>query len=385
MTKKQFEQQLKQQAYAAVPDKREELLKTVAVQNAAAVPLSDNGDEPHLVPVVPAYSSKTVGRRLALAACFAVVLVAVILATDRDDAQLIRGESDPATTTTTAFGVVPSASGSGEISGSVSAVTASGGSQNGTETGSATLQASGSTTLSQTTATTQIAAASDTQNHIAKGGTAKENAPTVPPQTGSKWWNDFCVTTTKGSHTTKFVPGGATTQKTEAPSAKPTTKRTTAPTTPPTCRHDVTYTPPVRIDGKPNPNTAYCVQWCAYEPHEQEWDPREPTQQGTVKDDFTFTTYYASAADVKGAPTYMITTEVVFADGWRNVYRTVCSDSLVLYSTKCTYTNAGVCVYEEKYDPATETLAIVERNREGKVMYETTIKIPIGSANFQRM
>ncbi len=382
MTKKQFENQLKQQAYAAVPDKLSDLMKTIAAENDRGVSLSGNGDEPHLVPVVPAHSSQNVGRWLALAACFAVVLCAVLVAATRGgDTQLTRGKGDPATTTTTVLGVVPSASGSGET----------GGSQRGsTATVSATSQASGSATLSQTTATTQIAAASDTQNHIAKGGTAKENAPTVSPQTGSKWWNDCCVTTTKGSHTTKLVPGDATTEKTVAPSAKPTTKRTTAPTEAPTCSHDVVYTPPVLINGRQNPNAKYCVEWLAYEPGQTEPSAHKegpgdlPSKRG-IEDDFTFTTTYGVAAGSEEDSLYAIITQVKFADGWRFVYFSECVGSTVRYSTKCQYTNAGVCVYEEKYDPKTETLDIVERNRAGKVVYETSIKIPIGSPVFQRM
>ena len=390
MTKKQFENQLKQQAYAAVPDKLSDLMKTIAAENDRGVSLSGNGDEPHLVPVVPAHSSQNVGRWLALAACFAVVLCAVLVAATRGgDTQLTRGTGDPATTTTTALGVVPSASGSGET----------GGSQRGsTATVSAASQASSSAsdgtnvtgTKNAATATGSLSGGTTVTGAVL-GDTTKKGTTTFE-KSGKKtgFWNDFSVDTTKGGNTTKLVPGGATTEKTVAPSTKPTTKRTTAPTEAPTCSHDVAYTPPVLINGRQNPNAKYCVEWLAYEPGQAEPSAHKegpgdlPSKRG-IEDDFTFTTTYGVAAGSEEDSLYAIVTEVKFADGWRFVYFSECVGSTVRYSTKCQYTNAGVCIYEEKYDPKTETLAIVERDRAGKVVYETSIKIPIGSPVFQRM
>ncbi|MCQ2405451.1 MAG: hypothetical protein MJ083_05655, partial [Clostridia bacterium] len=223
MTNKQLKNEFKQQAYAAVPDKCEELLKTVAAQSDRAASLSDDGDEPHLVPVVPATSQKTAERWLALAACFVVVLVAVIIATNRDDTQLTkRGVVDgDVTTTTTAFGTVPSASGSGEISGSVSAATVSSVSQSG---GTATLSAVSGTQTTNVSGLPFQTGSSRISGAVSSGTTQKgATTSKVSKKTKNPFWGDFIVDTTK-----KKGSGDATTEKTQAPSAKPTTKRTTA-------------------------------------------------------------------------------------------------------------------------------------------------------------
>ena len=402
MTNKQLKNEFKQQAYAAVPDKCEELLKTVAAQSDRAASLSDDGDEPHLVPVVPATSQKTAERWLALAACFVVVLVAVIIATNRDDTQLTkRGVAGgDVTTTTTAFGTVPSASGSGETGGSVSGATGSNGSQSG---GTATLSAASGTQTTNVsgTQTTNVSGlpfqtGGSRISGTISGGTKQKGATTVTTRSTSKWWIDFGIDTTKGGNTTKFVPGDATTQKTIAPSAKPTTKRTTAPTTKPTtapttrpteptCNHMIEYRVPVSWDGQPVPAADTCVNQVT--PTEPSAAPTEPSAAPTqrppvVKDGFTYTvTYSVPAAQTYGV-SYRIYTEVVFNDGWKTQYWSECDGTTVLYTNVKTTTKSGVCTYEQTYDPKAKLLTVIRRNQDGAVTYQNTLSVPLGDSRF---
>ena len=399
MTNKQLKNEFKQQAYAAVPDKCEELLKTVAAQSDRAVSLSDDEDEPHLVPVVPATSQKTAERWLALAACFVVVLVAVIIAANRDDTQLTkRGVVDggDVTTTTTAFGTVPSASGSGEISGSVSATTVSSVSQSG---GTVTLSAASGTQTTNVSGTQTTNASglpfstgSSRISGTLSGGTKQKGATTIATRSTSKWWSDFGVSTTK-----KKDSGDATTQKTIAPSVKPTTKRTTAPTTKrttapttrptePTCNHEIAYRVPVSWDGQPVPAADTCVNQVHIE--EPTVAPTEPSAAPTqrppvVKDGFTYTVTYSEPMwTTFGDKPYYVYTEVVFNDGWKTQYWSSCEGLKVLYTNVKTFTKSGVCTYEQTYNENSQLLTIIRRNQDGAITYQNTRSVPLGDSCF---
>lgn len=406
MTNKQLKNEFKQQAYAAVPDKCEELLKTVAAQSDRAASLSDDEDEPHLVLVVPATSQKTAERWLALAACFVVVLVAVIIATNRNDTQLTkRGVVDgDVTTTTTAFETVPSASGSGEISGSVSAAIGSSGSQSG---GTATLSAvSGTQTthvsgLPFQTGGSRISgtlSGGTTVTGAVSSGTTQKGATTskVSKKTKNPFWGDFSVDTTK-----KKGSGDATTEKTEAPSAKPTTKRTTAPTTRPTCSHEVIYTPPLPADIRNNSDKVNtCIEYIeVIEP----WEIDEPTTPTTKKQSAP-STYGEGAIEFKGyypnsggvyyvhygvaaaAETrYLVVTEVDFADGWQTRFTSQCTENEILYTEVKKFADTGICVYEEKYNERSEIMTITCRDRDGKVLSNGIQKIPLRSPEFSEI
>ena len=405
MTNKQLKNEFKQQAYAAVPDKCEELLKTVAAQSDRAASLSDDEDEPHLVPVAPATSQKTAERWLALAACFVVVLVAVIIATNRDDTQLTkRGVVDgDVTTTTTAFETVPSASGSGKISGSVSGAIGSNGSQSG---GTATLSAvSGTQTthvsgLPFQTGGSRISgtlSGGTTVTGAVSSGTTQKGATTskVSKKTKNPFWGDFSVDTTKKKDS------GATTEKTEAPSAKPTTKRTTAPTTRSTCSHEVIYTPPLPADIRNNSDKVNtCIEYIeAIEP----WELDEPTTPTTKKQSapptyseggIEFKGYYpnsggvyyvdyaiAGAMDVR----YRVRTDVYFADGWRTLFISQCTENEILYTEVIKYADNGVRVYEEQYNERSEIMTITRRDRDGRVLSNGIQKIPLRSPKFSEI
>ena len=397
MTKKQFENQLKQQAYAAVPDKFSDLMKTIAAEDGRGVSLSDNGDEPHLVPVVPAHSSKTVERWLALAACFVVVLVAVIIATNRDDTQLTKRPIGGNGTTMTAETPRGSSSSSFE----------QGGNRGLTTTATAANQ-NGTTTLSASSGT-QTANGSKTP--LQTGDTKQKGATAVTTQSTSKWWIDFGIDTTKGGNTTKFVPGGATTEKTEAPSAKPTTKRTTAPTKKGVCSHQITYKVPVMVgNGEIPSDLESCVQYGApkdertqhgeVEPTEPTASPAGPTtptkQSGNVfwsdfsvedptqEGECTFYIVYEDVQDIASG-TYGVFAGVKFTDGWKIMFHSVCEGGTVLYTNMRIITDKGVCVEEQQYDPTTEILTITRRNEQGETLASYTKKIAKGSKAFAYM
>ena len=390
MTKKQFEQQLKEQAYTAVPDKREELLKTVAAQDAAVVSLSDSEDEPHLVPVVPAIQARK--RWAALAACFAVVLMAVLLSVTVGDKNLVKQSTGETTSTTTAGGVtdpfatVPTmttdkqkgrdvTTASGSVSGNTNATGTAGGS------------ASGGTTV------TGAASNGTTQKSVV---TSKTTVKTKNP-----FWPDFCVTTTKKN------PGGATTEKTIAPSVKPTTKSKNVPTTKPTCSHEIFYRPPLPKDIKNNSDKIdTCIKYYdAIEPTEPSAPTVEPTAAPpTTKKQSEPSTYAEGGVEFKGRHPnsggvyyvdyaiagamdvrYLVRTDVYFEDGWRTLFISECTENEILYTIVMSYADTGVRVYEEQYNERSEIMTITRHDRNGTKLSSETRKIPLRSPKFSEI
>ena len=418
MTKKQFEQQLKEQAYTAVPDKREELLKTVAAQDAAVVSLSDSEDEPHLVPVVPAIQARR--RWVALAACFAVVLVAVLLSVTAGDrnGELTKKEPEEAALTTTVGGAGdPFATVSNVTSDNQKGrdiTTASGSVSGGTTATGTKKEATATSSVSGGTNVTQTASGSVSGGTNATGpvssGTTQKGATTseISKKTKNPFWGDFSVSTTKKKDS------GATTEKTEAPSAKPTTKSknkpttkpTTAPTTRPTCSHEVFYRPPLPADVRNNSDKVNtCVKYLeGIEPTEP-WEPVAPTAAPpTTKKQSTPSTYSEGGVEFKGCypnsggvyyvdyaiagamdVRYRVRTDVYFADGWRTLFISQCTENEILYTEVKKFADTGICVYEEKYNERSEIMTITCRDRNGNVISSATRNIPLKSWEFSEM
>ena len=418
MTKKQFEQQLKEQAYTAVPDKREDLLKTVAAQDAAVVSLSDSEDEPHLVPVVPARSPQNVKRWLALAACFMIVLVAVFAAarTEQSAPEKKAVPTGGETTTTSGFGgvvTVPAtqngptgasntttgtardrANGGTTATGSVSGGTTATGSVSGGTT--ATGSVSGGTNVTQT-ASGSTSGGTNATGPVSSGTTQKSATTSkISKKTKNPFWGDFSVSTTKKKDS------GATTEKTEAPSAKPTTKRTTAPT----CSHEVFYRPPLPADVRNNSDKIdTCVKYLEWIEPTEPWEPVAPTAAPpTTKKQSTPSTYSEGGVEFKGCypnsggvyyvdyaiagatdVRYRVRTDVYFADGWRTLFISQCTENEILYTEVIKYADNGVRVYEEKYNERSEIMTITCRDRNGNVISSATRNIPLKSWEFSEM
>ena len=399
MTKKQFEQQLKEQAYTAVPDKREELLKTVAAQDAAVVSLSDSEDEPHLVPVVPAIQARR--RWVALAACFAVVLVAVLLSVTAGDrnGELTKKEPEEAALTTTVggagdpFATVPNVTSDNQKGRDIT--TASGSVSGGTNATVTKKEATATGSVSGGTNVTQTASGSISSGTTQKDATTSE----ISKKTKNPFWGDFSVSTTKKKDS------GATTEKTEAPSAKPTTKPTPAPPRP-TCSHEVFYRPPLPADVRNNSDKIdTCVKYLeGIEPTEP-WEPVAPTAAPpTTKKQSEPSTYSEGGIEFKGHypnsggvyyvdyaiagamdVRYRVRTDVYFADGWRTLFISQCTENEILYTEVIKYADNGVRVYEEQYNERSEIMTITCRDRNGNVISSVTRNIPLKSWEFSEM
>lgn len=404
MTKKQFENELKQQAYTAVPDKRDDLLKTVSTQSGRVVSLSDGGDEPHLVPVVPANQKK---RWIALAACFAVVLVAVLIAGTRENATLPRSES----TKTRAANSTGSAASGSAVSG---ASDVTGGFTSGTTVSGVTV---GNTT------------ASGSVSGMVSGSAFSSNGTTVTSANGMTVTSANGTTggatngKTNGRTEKKGSTGGATTATAKSAvtsTAKPTTtnsvttdfgEKTTVPTTKNACSHQIIYKVPVMNgNGEPSVDRETCVQYgtnkgqsgpygpAPTEPSESPTEqPAAPTRKNggafwakfstgnpTEEGECTFYIVYEAIQDIASG-TYGVFAEVKFTDGWKITFHSVCEGGTVLYTNMRKTNDKGVCVEEQRYNPTTEILTVTYRNEKGETTSSYTKKVPKGSKSFAYM
>lgn len=390
MTKKQFENALKQQAYAAVPDKLSDLLKTVSVENDRGVSLSDNGNEPHLVPAVPAKSLQAAGRWIALAACFAVVLAAVVVAAtaNRQKPIMRGGTGDDGTTaamTVPANGGVRETSVTAQHRGIDETVTT----ENDTQKTTASEQTKGAKgplttvrTARAVDATTETTVKT-TKKTTAANATQKEDETEAPTVKSTKNGDETEAPTE--APTVKPTKKGEKTEAPTEPTEAPTVVPTTAPTTIPTCCHDIAYLVPVSADGTESPRASSCVVYCETEP----MDIEPTTTEADSKGSFTYTVEYQHIGTSPNWPgyenMYIVNTTVWFSDGWSVAFLSVCAGETVLFTDACVMTDKGVAVVELNYDRHTETLERVRRTADGVEVCREDQKVPLGSELFKEM
>ncbi len=396
LTKKQFEKRLKEQAYAAVPDRMTDLLKTISAESDRIVSLSDDEDEPHLVPVIPAQSHSA--RWLALAACFAVVVLAVVVAATDNRQRLttrgsVGGGDKSAATVTTAFsapmgsstGVSQSAfgSGTGENDQRVTSNPT-----NTTGTGTYRQRHHGTVTSNRGSFTTGRTTAKSVPDK--RGGTTV--SPTVPPITersvtalpSTKKSTDKTTKTTVETRSTAFVQSHivryivpVSADGSRAASADDCVKKvkagtqsdiTAAPTLPPTTsRQGGEFPPPTEA-----PTVAPTTK------------KQSPVYEGTFRFEVTYQKIGTSDAWRGYENLYTVDTVVRFDDGWSMEFFSVCAGKTVLFTDFCCMTDKGVVTESRKYDRETETMLTVRQDVNGNETYRGSRKIPLGSVEFMR-
>ncbi len=394
MTKKQFKQQLKEQAYAAVPDKHNDLLKTIAEKNSRVVHVSDNEGEPHLALVVPA--KKTADRWLALAACFAVVVIAVTIAVTSNKNELTRkGVDIPHDVTTSRLKMT--ATQPGYISVPSQDVTDDTVTTHVTKKGETTVT---HVTKKGETTSTCVTKKSETSS-VGATGTTQHSGMWIHTTTTANRSQHFATTADVSRRVTEqtYAPVKKTTAKpTVKSTVKTTAKPTKKPVSKPTCSHEILYRPPVTETINKRPDSVNtCVKY--YESTPADVPPTQaPSYTQSSKpspglEDFgvkfggstpgsggIYYVYYLSAQSKEKQ--YIIHTDVCFADRWMTQFDSICEGKTILYTEVSKYTDTGVCVYEEKYNEKTGILTAKTWDTGGNLLNIFTRSVLLSSWEF---